>query len=57
MESREYMKIYIMDTIDLQNDGGRVTHKWELARNLSKIGHEVHVMTYEDTKVEGMVTQ
>jgi len=51
------MKIYIMDTIDLQNDGGRVTHKWELARNLSKIGHEVHVMTYEDTKVEGMVTQ
>ena len=50
------MKIYIMDTIELPNCSGGATHKWELARNLSKIGHEVHVMTYEDTKVEGAVT-
>ena len=50
------MKIYIMDTIELPNGSGAVTHKWELARNLSKMGHEVHVMAYEDTKVEGAVT-
>jgi len=50
------MKIYIMDTIELPNGSGGVTHKWELARNLSKMGHEVHVMAYEDTKVEGAVT-
>ena len=50
------MKIYIMDTIELPNGSGGTTHKWELARNLSKMGHEVHVMTYEDTKVEGAVT-
>ena len=45
-----------MDTIELPNCSGGATHKWELARNLSKMGHEVHVMTYGDTKVEGTVT-
>jgi len=50
------MKIYIMDTIELPKGCGGATHKWELARNISKMGHEVHVMTYEDTKVEGAVT-
>jgi len=50
------MKIYIMDTIDLPNGSRGDTRKWELTRNLSKMGHEVHVMTYEDTKVEGAVT-
>ena len=50
------MKIYIMDTIELPKGSGGATHKWELAKNLSKMGHEVHVMTYEDTKVEGAVT-
>mgnify|MGYP000710488584 CR=1 FL=1 len=42
--------------IELPNDSGGATHKWELPRNLSKMGHEVHVTTYEDTKIEGMVT-
>ena len=46
-----------MDTIDLPNSSGGATHKWELARNPSKIGHEVHIMTHEDTKVEEAVTQ
>jgi len=50
------MKIYIMDTIELPKSSGGATHKWELARKLSKMGHEVHVMTYEGTKVEGAVT-
>jgi len=50
------MKIYIMDTIDLPNGSRGDTRKWELPRNLSKMGHEVHVMTYEGTKVEGAVT-
>ena len=45
-----------MDTIELPKGSGGATHKWELAKNLSKMGHEVHVMTYEDTKVEGAVT-
>ena len=53
MESGEHMKIYIMDTIDLPNGSRGDTRKWELPRNLSKMGHEVHVMTYEGTKVEG----
>ena len=50
------MKIYIMDTIELPNGSRGDTRKWELPRNLSKMGHEVHVMTCEDTKVEGTVT-
>jgi len=50
------MKIYIMDTIELPNGSRGDTRKWELTRNLSKMGYEVHVMTYEDTKVEGAVT-
>jgi len=49
------MKIYIMDTIELPKGNGWTTHKWELARNLSKMGHEVHVMTYIGMRVEGVV--
>ena len=45
-----------MDTIDLPNGNRGDAREWELARNLSKMGHEVHVMAYEDTKVEGAVT-
>ena len=46
----------IKDTIELPNGSRGDTRKWELTRNLSKMGYEMHVMTYEDTKVEGTVT-
>ena len=49
------MKILIMDTIkSLGRDGGTI-HRWELTRNLSKLGCEVHVMSYTtNTRLEGV---
>ena len=50
------MKIFIMDTIELPiGRSSDMVHKLEIARNLSKLGHEVHVMTYVGTKLEGTV--
>ena len=50
------MKILMMDTILPPEGNGWTTHKWELVRNLSKLGHEVHAMTYRGTEIGGVVT-
>lgn len=44
-----------MDRIERPQGSGWTTHKWELSRNLSKSGHEVHVMTWIGTKLDGVV--
>lgn len=49
------MKILIMDTIKPLSRDGSAIHRWELARNLAKLGYEVHVMSYTNIKPpEGM---
>ena len=50
------MKIFIMDTIEQPRGSGWTTHKWELARNLSKSGYQMHAMTFPATKPDGVVT-
>jgi len=50
------MKIFVMDTVEPLNGIGGTIHKWELSKNLSKLGHEVHVMTYIGTKLDGAVS-
>jgi len=49
------MRIFIMDTIKLPEGSGWTTHKFEFSRNLAKSGHEVHVMTYIGTKLNGII--
>lgn len=50
------MKILIMDTLKSLSRDGSAIHRWELARNLSKLGCEVHVISisYTNTKTEGV---
>ena len=50
------MKVLIMDTLKTLGRDGSTIHRWELARNLSKLGHEVQVMSYTNTKPEGVRT-
>lgn len=45
-----------MDIIKLPEGSGWATHKCELSQNLSKLGHEIHVMTYTGTKLNGVVS-
>ena len=45
-----------MDTIEQPRGSGWTTHKWELARNLSKSGYQMHAMTFPATKPDGVVT-
>lgn len=45
-----------MDTLKTLGRDGSTIHRWELARNLSKLGHEVQVMSYTNTKPEGVRT-
>lgn len=49
------MKIFIVDTIKLPEGSGWTTHKFEFSRNLSKLGHEVHVMTPTGIKLDEVV--
>ena len=50
------MKVFIIDTIELPvGKSSDMVHKLEIAKNLSKLGCEVHVMTYEGTKLSGMI--
>ena len=48
-------KVFIMDTVEQPQGSGWTTHKWELSRSLSKLGHEVHVMTWISTRLDGVV--
>ena len=48
------MKLLIMDTIKPLNRDGSAIHRWELARNLSKLGCEVHVISYTEIKTRGV---
>ena len=50
------MKLFVMDTILPPAGSGWTTHKYELTRNLSKLGLEVHAMTYAGIELEGIVT-
>ncbi len=50
------MKVLIMDTLKTLGRDGSTIHRWELARNLSKLGHEVQVMSYTNIKPEGVRT-
>ena len=43
-----------MDAITTLGNDGSTVHRWELARNLSKLGCEVYVMAYTNIKPDGM---
>ena len=48
------MKILIMDTIKTPGSDGSTIHRWEFARNLSKLGHEVYAISYTNINPEGV---
>ncbi len=52
LERVDDMKIFLMDTIDPSRKSGATIHKWELLRNLSRSGHEIHSVTSEDIKID-----
>ena len=49
------MKIFILDTVKPLLNAGAV-HRWELIRNLAKIGHDVWVIAYSDIEIKGVHT-
>jgi len=48
------MKILIMDTLKFPGKDGCTVHRWELVRNLSQLGCEIHAMAHTNTKPEGV---
>lgn len=48
------MKIFILDKIIFPDGTGHSTHKFELVKNLSKLGCDVHVLTPDNSIISGI---
>jgi len=42
------MKIFVMDFIMPPGVDGSYTHMWEFLREMSKLGHEIHILSYKE---------
>jgi glycosyltransferase involved in cell wall biosynthesis len=50
------MKILMLDVVKPQLNGAGAVHRWELIRNLVKIGHDVYVIAYNNIEFKGVHT-
>jgi len=50
----DIMKIFLMDIIEPSRGGSPTIHKLELIRNLSGLGHEIHIITSEDINIDAV---
>ena len=50
------MKIFILDTVKPQLQGAGAVHRWELVRNLSKLGCDIYATAYKNIELNGLHT-